>query len=90
MPKITRKKAAEKVSDESPKAVLENKPIGTVYVEKSVTKNMGNYNSAKISVGVTLNINPTDEDLAEAKKTINVCSELLDKEIEKQVSELMT
>lgn len=60
----------------------------TVYIEKSITKNLGDYNSAKISVGITLNVNPTDEDVAAAQAAIKIASELVDIEIDNQLKDL--
>lgn len=92
MPKVEEKKLTPKGKKEVAPvtATLEYKEEGSVYVEKSVTKNMGDYNSAKIVVGVTLPINPTKEILAEAKRTIDVAVELVDKEVTTQVEALLT
>ena len=61
----------------------------TVYMEKSVTKNMGDYNSAKVTVGATLPINPTFDEIEQVKKTLVKASEILDEEIAVQVKEMM-
>lgn len=61
----------------------------TVYYEKSVTKNMGDYNSAKVTVGITLPINPTKEEIEYIKDTIEVADEIVTDEIENQVAELL-
>jgi len=87
-PIIVKTDGEERMSGEL--VVSETKPIGTVYVEKGVTKNMGDFNSARVTVGVTLNINPTKAEIAEAKATITVVTEMLDTELERQVSELLT
>lgn len=60
----------------------------TVYYEKSLTKNLGNYESAKVTVGVTLPINPTSDELAQIKKTIEVADTLVQTELELQVKEI--
>ena len=61
-----------------------------VYVEKSVTKNLENYNSARVVVGMSLPIHPTKEDLAQAKKTITVITTVLDDYLVKEIDALMT
>lgn len=60
-----------------------------VYYEKSVTKNLGNYESAKVTVGVTLPIQPTDEEVALIRKTLEVGDEIVTKELELQLKELI-
>lgn len=59
-----------------------------VYYEKSLTKNMGDYNSAKIVVGVTLPIKPTANEIAVITSTIEIADELVTKELEIQLAEL--
>ena len=61
----------------------------TIYYEKSVTKNLGNYESAKVTVGVTLPINPSDEEIAEIKKTLEVGDNIVTDELEVQLKELI-
>ena len=60
----------------------------TVYYEKSVTKNLGNYESAKVTVGITLPICPTPDEIAEIQETIEIGDELITKELEVQLKEL--
>ena len=60
-----------------------------IYYEKSVTKNLGNYESAKITVGVTLPINPTEEEISHIKKTIEVGDTIVTEELEVQLKELL-
>ena len=59
-----------------------------VYYEKSLTKNLGNYESAKITVGVTLPISPTDDEVALIKKTLEIGDEIVTEELEVQLKEL--
>ena len=61
----------------------------TIYYEKSVTKNLGNYESAKVTVGVTLPINRSDEEIAEIKKTIEIGDNIVTDELEVQLKELI-
>ena len=61
----------------------------TIYYEKSVTKNLGNYESAKVTVGVTLPINPSDEETAEIKKTLEIGDNIVTDELEVQLKELI-
>lgn len=60
-----------------------------VYYEKSLTKNLGNYESAKITVGVTLPISPTDDEVALIKKTLEIGDEIVTEELEVQLKELV-
>lgn len=60
-----------------------------VYYEKSVTKNLGNYESARVTVGVTLPIQPTDEEVALIRKTLEIGDEIVTKELEIQLKELI-
>ena len=60
-----------------------------IYYEKSVTKNLGNYESAKVTVGVTLPIQPTAEEVALIKKTLEIGDEIVTKELEIQLKELI-
>lgn len=60
-----------------------------IYYEKSVTKNLGNYESAKVTVGVTLPVNPTNEEVAAVKKTLEIGDEIVTKELEIQLKELV-
>ena len=59
-----------------------------VYYEKSVTKNLGNYESAKVTVGVTLPIKPTRDEIAVIEETIETADEIITKELEIQLKEL--
>jgi len=70
------------------KATKLEKAPATVYLEKSATKNMGDYNSAKVTVGVTLPINYTKEDLKGVEATIEVLDAILDEHIVAQLKEL--
>lgn len=60
-----------------------------IYYEKSVTKNLGNYESAKVTVGVTLPIQPTDEEVALIRETLVIGDEIVTKELELQLKELL-
>ena len=60
-----------------------------VYYEKSLTKNLGNYESAKITVGVTLPVSPTDDEVALIKKTLEIGDEIVTEELEVQLKELV-
>lgn len=60
-----------------------------VYYEKSLTKNLGNYESAKVTVGVTLPTNPTDDVIAAVKKTIEIADNIVTEELEIQLKEIL-
>lgn len=75
----------------SEKVVSELRDKGcTVYYEKSVTKNLGNYESAKVTVGVTLPIDPTSVEVEEIKKTIEVADGIVTDELEVQLKEIVS
>ena len=61
----------------------------SVYYEKSLTKNLGNYESAKITVGVTLPLEPNAEELAKVKKTLEIGDKVVTEELEIQLKELV-
>ena len=60
-----------------------------VYYEKSVTKNLGNYESATVTVGVTLPICPTKDEVALIQETLEIGDEIVTKELEVQLKELV-
>jgi hypothetical protein len=62
-------------------------PRGKVYYEQGFTYNRGNFNSEKISIGVELPLNPTDADLCEAKKTLQICKSIVEKELLPELTE---
>lgn len=73
------------------KEVIKELRIGgnNVYYEKSVTKNLGNYESAKVTVGVTLPVCPTEEEVSIIKETLEIGDEIVTKELEIQLKELI-
>lgn len=73
----------------SPTADEHFKSDTSVYYEKSLTKNLGNYESARVTVGVTLPINPTGSDVAAVKATIEVADDIVTDELEVQLKELL-
>ena len=92
-PKIEERTATPPVrkKKEEEMAKVENLVVseaGQLYYEKGVTKNMGDYNSARVTVGVTLPFNPTETQVEAAKLTMRVACQLVDDEIEKQVEQL--
>lgn len=80
-----------KDSKKSEVEVVKDLRVGgcTVYYEKSVTKNLGNYESAKVTVGVTLPIQPTKDEVAVIKKTLETADEIVTEELEVQLKELI-
>lgn len=60
-----------------------------VSYEKSVTKNLGNYESAKVTVSVTLPIDPTPDEIEEVKKTLEIADGVVTEELELQIKELV-
>lgn len=67
------------------KDVVRAEKHGYVYVEKSVTKNMGDYNSIKVTVGTSLPVNPTDQEILDAKNTAKRVVEVVDRVLVKEV-----
>lgn len=61
---------------------------GYVYVEKSVTKSE-NYKSVRVTVGLTVPINPTEEQLESAKETVSVVCEVLDEKLNSEIEEML-
>ena len=78
-------KPAEETSEVKTKKV----GVSSVYYEKSITKNLGNYESAKITVGVTLPLEPTAEELKAVSRTFIQADEVVTKELELQLKDLM-
>lgn len=67
---------------------VKDRPDHYVYIEKSITKNLGDYNSSKITVGLTLRVNPTPQEMKDIRATVDIINEYLDKEMEEQVKAL--
>lgn len=90
MPKELKKivpKKIDKDDQHETQTVIRN---GFVTVEKSITKNLGDYNSAKVTVGVQLPLHPTKEEIDKAKKTLVVAHDIVDNEMATQVKDLPT
>jgi predicted site-specific integrase-resolvase len=81
---MKRKKVIKKVS-ESPISMEEK---NYVYVEKAVTKNMGDHSFVKITVGARLHVNHTRKDLDETVVSIEVLSEALDEVMSDELNAL--
>lgn len=92
MPKIKAKKSKPLKETES-SLPMKSKGLhvqeGFVYVEKGVTKNMGDFNSTRVTVGITLPLNPTEAQIKAAQASIDVANEILDAELEAQVNALI-
>lgn len=79
-----------KIKDSSDELITElREGRNNIYYEKSVTKNLGNYESAKITVGVTLPIKPTKEEIALINETLEIGDEIVTRELEVQLKELI-
>lgn len=79
--KIDKTKEAGKATEKSSREVV---TPGDIYIEKGVTKNMGDYNSARVTVGVKLSFNELNFDATKI-----AANKLVDDELKKQVDELM-
>ena len=66
-----------------------NQETGTVYIEKSVTKNMGEYNFTRITVGVALPINADEQLITDAELTISKVNGIIDNELDRQIDEIL-
>ena len=87
MPSIRSKNIPAKSTTEKKEEINSSKL--NVYVEKSCTKNMGEYNSAKVTIGVTLPYNPTKEDIEAATSSVKVGIEIVDEALEREVLQLL-
>lgn len=82
-------KKAVKPTEETSEVKTKKVGVSSVYYEKSITKNLGNYESAKITVGVTLPLEPTAEELKSVSRTFVQADEVVTKELELQLKDLM-
>ena len=83
-------KRRKKKEDKTEETTIRLRALGSsVYYEKSVTKNLGNFESAKVTVGLTLPINPTEEEQDEIEKTIEIADSLVTEELEIQLKEIV-
>jgi hypothetical protein len=64
------------------------KPIGTIMVERSFTKNMGDFNSARVTVAVTVPIEHTPEELAGAMKVTQSVNNAVETFLEAELDRL--
>ena len=79
----------DKKPDADKKTTFELREKGcTVYYEKSATKNLGNYESAKVTVGITIPILPTKEEVSQIERTIEIAEGIVMDELEVQLKEL--
>ena len=81
-------KLEPKTKKKTPGVDIREKELGTVTVSKGFTKNLGEYNSTRYEVSITVPINPTKEELAEAKSTVRIVTELCDEELENILADL--
>lgn len=86
--KPKRRRQIKEVNTETEKVTVDEYK-GTVTVTKGIVKNVGDYSSARISVGITLPIQHTREDLSEARKTMTKAMRIVDDELENQSEELI-
>lgn len=86
-----KKSPAEKSHIATPTDVRDALPAnngGVVRIEKSFTKNLENYESAKITIGVSLPVSPSAADLKDVQKTIEILNEIVDAEMENQIGQI--
>ena len=79
----SRKPKVEPIEEE---ILVDNADRNKVYVERSITKNLGDYNSVKIAIGVTMGVNPSKQELVDVKNAITKISTLIDNEMDEQLS----
>lgn len=66
----------------------ESQAPARIRISKGVTKNMGDYNSARVEVTIEMDVNPSKEVLAAVSHTIEVVNEIVDRELHDQVEAL--
>jgi hypothetical protein len=64
-------------------------PVGSVTYAMSYTKNLNNYNNAKIQVSVTLPLEPTDEDIAKAQQAVKIARSVVMEQLDADMEELL-
>lgn len=64
------------------------KQVGSVYFEAGLTINTGNYENVKVTIGMTLPVNPTLTDISEAQRTLQMTKELVVEELHKNAEEI--
>lgn len=84
MPDFTKNKSTRK-GEGSDVSVT---PKAKVTIEKSVTKNLGDYNSCRVSVAITADVTPDKVVIGEINKTVQVLNELIDLELDTQLAEI--
>jgi hypothetical protein len=62
---------------------------GSVTIEKGITKNIGDFSSARISVRLTLPIGFTPDDVVEAKRTMKKVTRIIDDEMDEQAEDIV-
>lgn len=60
-----------------------------VRVEKSITKKIGEYETAKMTVSVQLHMDATDEDIDYALETVKIINGKIDKVLVREVGKLL-
>jgi len=71
------------------KIVTTDEIRGTVTIEKGMTKNLGDFNSARVTVSMTLPIYHTPEDLEAARKSLLKATEIVDESFNEQIDEII-
>jgi len=69
--------------------VVTDEVRGTVTFSKGMTKSLGDFSSARITVSMTLPIYHTEEDVEAARKSMRKCVQLVDEEFDAQVEEVL-
>jgi len=86
MPKLKTEKLVKESLAGHRKTGLISSPVfsgtpGRVWVERSRTVNLGDFNSLKITVGVDLPIEPDEETLKKVNETVTIGDELVENRI---------
>jgi hypothetical protein len=84
MPPVKTKKS-DSPEELAPKDLAEK---GYIYYEKSLTKNLGNYESAKITVGVSLPLENPHLYKGAVQTALEIADDLVTGELEIQVKEI--
>ena len=79
-----------KQSPKSEPSIISSTDNTMVYVERKETINLGNFNNASVTVGVTLPINPTRKQLSEISATIEIAYDLVDETLRGKYEEIVS
>lgn len=62
--------------------------VSTVTYEGALTINTGNFENTKITVGITLPVNPTPQEIADAKETMEIAKSIVLEQLQSDAAEV--